>query len=353
MDWPYQFLLSIVDVVVICALWKNVDSIRVRWFALSFAAGLILAALLARDVFHLMRLSSWLLFVHAPAVGMIAAALAWRHRKALAIGAGVCALVLAATGTDAFLIEPHALEVSHYTIVSASAREPLRIALVADLQASTIGPYEDEALTRLSREDPDLILLTGDYVQPGSRDKEAQYDAFRKLLKRHDGLGAPLGAFAVQGNVDTTRRWLDLFRGSQVVALTGTRSIAVNDWLTITGLGVRDSFDQSLRLGAPEGALHVVFGHAPDYALGKVDADLMLAGHTHGGQVQLPLFGPLLTFSEVPRAWASGATQVDDSRTLVVSRGIGMERGTAPPIRFLCRPEIVIIDVLPAAGTDS
>jgi len=83
--------------------------------------------------------------------------------------------------------------------------------------------------------------------------------------------------------------------------------------------------------------------------LGRVDADLMVAGHTHGGQVQLPLIGPLITLSAVPRAWASGVTELEPGRTLVVSRGVGMERGNAPRLRFLCRPEVVIVNVA-AAG---
>ena len=92
-----------------------------------------------------------------------------------------------------------------------------------------------------------------------------------------------------------------------------------------------------------------MLGHAPDFALSpRVEGDLLLAGHTHGGQVQLPLYGPPLTFSKVPRAWADGVTDLGDGRTLVVSRGVGLERRTAPALRFLCRPEIVILELAPA-----
>jgi predicted MPP superfamily phosphohydrolase len=81
--------------------------------------------------------------------------------------------------------------------------------------------------------------------------------------------------------------------------------------------------------------------------MGQVDADLLLAGHTHGGQVQLPLLGPLMTNCRVPRAWAAGVTTLSHDRRLIVSRGIGMERGHAPQIRFLCRPELLVIDLKP------
>jgi predicted MPP superfamily phosphohydrolase len=75
-----------------------------------------------------------------------------------------------------------------------------------------------------------------------------------------------------------------------------------------------------------------------------VPVDLALAGHTHGGQVVLPFVGALYTKTSLPRAYASGLH--DFGGILVnVSAGVGMERGTAPQIRFLCPPEISVIDV--------
>ncbi|MBD1937970.1 hypothetical protein [Microcoleus sp. FACHB-68] len=99
---------------------------------------------------------------------------------------------------------------------------------------------------------------------------------------------------------------------------------------------------------APCDRFHIVLGHAPDCALGDVDADLLVAGHTHGGQVRLPFVGPVFTRSKIPRSWAAGMTKLTGNRTLIVSRGIGMQRGVAPRVRFLCRPELVIIELLPA-----
>ena len=93
---------------------------------------------------------------------------------------------------------------------------------------------------------------------------------------------------------------------------------------------------------------HIVLGHVPDYSLGSIEADLLIAGHTHGGQVQIPLFGPLLMLSQVPRACASGMTTIAPERYLIVSRGIGLERGNAPRMRFLCRPELLMLDLVPA-----
>jgi uncharacterized protein len=78
-----------------------------------------------------------------------------------------------------------------------------------------------------------------------------------------------------------------------------------------------------------------------------VQADLLIAGHTHGGQIRLPGVGPLVTNAKVPRRWAAGMSDLPGGRKLLVSRGIGMERGNAPRLRLFCRPEMAVIDLLP------
>jgi len=75
-----------------------------------------------------------------------------------------------------------------------------------------------------------------------------------------------------------------------------------------------------------------------------VKVDLVLAGHTHGGQVVLPFVGPLTTASRLPHLYAGGLHDYGGT-PLHVSRGVGMERSFAPPVRFLCPPEICVLDV--------
>jgi hypothetical protein len=96
-----------------------------------------------------------------------------------------------------------------------------------------------------------------------------------------------------------------------------------------------------------DGKYHVMLGHLPNFALRDGDADLLVAGHTHGGQVRVPFFGPIITHSLIPRSWAAGVTDLGNGRTLIVSRGIGMERGVAPRLRFLCRPQLIVVDLMP------
>jgi predicted MPP superfamily phosphohydrolase len=74
--------------------------------------------------------------------------------------------------------------------------------------------------------------------------------------------------------------------------------------------------------------------------------DLYCAGHTHGGQIALPFYGALITLSKYGKRFEGGTYRVDNT-WLNVNRGIGMEGGPAPRVRFWATPEITVIDVLP------
>ena len=155
-----------------------------------------------------------------------------------------------------------------------------------------------------------------------------------------------LGAFAVRGNVDG-QDWARLFEGLAVKTVEETESFDVGP-LRLTCLSCKDSFSRDVELSpAPAGQYHLVLGHAPEYALSPVRADLCLAGHTHGGQVRLPWLGAITTLSHVPRRLASGLNERPGGGPMFVSRGVGMEREEAPRLRFLCRPELAVIDLVP------
>jgi predicted MPP superfamily phosphohydrolase len=72
--------------------------------------------------------------------------------------------------------------------------------------------------------------------------------------------------------------------------------------------------------------------------------DLYCAGHTHGGQIALPFYGALITFSQFDKRFEAGLYDYK-GMALYVNRGIGMEGGMAPRVRFGSRPEITVIDV--------
>ncbi len=294
--------------------------------------------------FYVLTLGSWLLFAYCPAL-FLAVAVAWRSKhRPIAIGAAIVAGMFTVVGVDAFVVEPSWCETRTYTIPTGKLEQPLRIALLADVQTEDVGGYERRVLQRVMDAEPDLILFAGDYVQ--CKTPQRQQAVIREL---HDalvgtGIEAPLGVHAVQGNIDGDG-WQRIFSGIRSSTVSTSRTSDLGP-LVLTTLSWEDSRNGTGRIPRQD-KFHVVVGHAPDYALTDPPADLLLAGHVHGGQVQLPWVGPLITFTRVPRAWASGLTELPGGNHLLVSRGIGGERGEAPRLRFLCRPELAIIDLLP------
>lgn len=316
---------------------------------------ILVFALRYLDLFAAMRALAWLVFLYGPLVlaGLAVHGFARRGGRRLSrpvdLGsrglAALTALAIAGVGIDAFLIEPTALQTTTHRITSDKVDEPLLIAVISDLQSDRIGDYERRAVQAALDAGPDLILLPGDFVQHYDPAINAQLRQDLRTLFREVGLDAPLGVYAVQGNVEYPQ-WTEIFEDLPVEASPRTRAHTQGP-VSVSALSFHDGFNPSVKVPQRPG-FHIAFAHAPDFALGPVQADLLVAGHTHGGQVRLPGLGPLITFSRVPSPWAAGRTELDGGRTLIVSRGVGMERAYAPRLRFLCPPELVFIEIRPA-----
>jgi len=348
----YNIAILVVDLAAISIVRRRLG--LPAWLATMGSAAVVtflVAAFLGgcfENHFGFLRLWSYGVFLHGPLL-LLATAVLWRRiHPRLAVVAVLGILVLMAIAVEAFLIEPHWLETTRYQIASPKIHRPLRIVVVADLQTDAIGPYEESVLRQTLEAKPDLILLAGDYWQTIVCQ---EYQPLQK--KYHDLLqelrfSAPLGVFAVQGNVDEFC-WNAAFENLDITTILQTKSFDLGD-LRLTCLSRNDSFFPTTVVENPDPAqFHLVLGHSPNFALSKIEADLMVTGHTHGGQVRLPGIGPMITHSRIPHSWAAGVTELSGRRLLFVSRGIGMERDYAPRMRFLCRPELAIIDLVPSA----
>lgn len=304
------------------------------------------AALTPWGGFGRFQLLAWALFLHLPLYFTGLVPLLWRQRR-IAVASLVIAVIAWGVGLEAFVIEPRWLEVTHLEIQSDKIDEPITIALLADIQTDNAGAWERDVLAQVVAEEPDLIIFAGDYVQHHDPLEYQNTVERLNIIIREAGLNPPLGIIAARGNVDH-RGWERIFEGTGAIT-PDAREVLDLGPVTVTALSLPESFD-----GAevdPVTDFHIVVGHAPDFALDTPPAELLLAGHTHGGQVRLPFLGPIFTLSRVPRDWAAGVSEVAPGSTLVVSRGIGMERDHAPRLRFLCRPEVVIITLVPAPGS--
>ncbi|MGQ9518419.1 MAG: metallophosphoesterase [Anaerolineae bacterium] len=226
---------------------------------------------------------------------------------------------------------------------------PLRILHISDLHVERWGRREEQVLALARELHPDIILVTGDYVNLSNvDDPQAHADARRVLA----GLEAPLGVYAVLGSPPVDRRSAGLFQGLRARLLrdevcwvdAGGRRLAVIG-MDCSHDTVRDG-ERLRRLCAslPADAYRVLLYHSPDLmpTARELGIDLYLCGHTHGGQVRLPAYGALITSSRLGKQYEMGLYR--EGRThLYVSRGVGLEGLGAPRLRFLCRPEVTLV----------
>jgi predicted MPP superfamily phosphohydrolase len=267
----------------------------------------------------------------------------WTRRLIVGLAAvGTCCIAYG------FLIEPFWLEVTHVRIACENwpkGSRPLRIVQISDLHSEARARLEDRLPDVIAREKPDVIVFTGD-----SLNTAAGLPTFRRCMTR---LAAIAPTFAVRGNWDVWY-WshLDLFGSTGVLELNGeaVRIDVGGNPVWVAGVPV----DSERQIGAalrtiPQGELRVFLYHYPDEIreASRQKADLYCAGHIHGGQLALPFYGALVTLSRFGKRFESGLFRFN--RTwLYVNRGIGMEGGRIPRVRFCARPEVTVIDVRPA-----
>jgi hypothetical protein len=241
--------------------------------------------------------------------------------------------------------EDHALDIPGWP----TGCEGLRVAVLTDLHVGS--PFNgldklDAIIALTERARPDLILLAGDYVIRGV--PGGTFVAPEDIAARLGGLSAPLGVFAVLGNHDW---WFD---GPRVRAALEQAGIPVLDdasqhiaagscalWL----VGISDLWEGRHDIvralaGVPAGAPVLAFTHNPDifpYIPERVK--LTIAGHTHGGQVFLPLVGRPVVPSRYGQRYAIGHV-VENGRHLFVSSGLGT---SILPVRFRVPPEVSVL----------
>jgi predicted MPP superfamily phosphohydrolase len=356
-------LSAVVDaVVVIAAVAWALRGGRSAWrllFALVVVAvllavkGVVLVLAGVEVGFGVMHVL-WLdLVVVAPIAGI--ALLIFGHRSGRAVRAlGCSALLLAPVGAYASFVEPERIVVERADVQLPPEREghfPVKIGLIADLQFERLGGHERKAVERLLAERPDLILLAGDYHQGSVRSFTRELPELQALLSRLD---APAGVFAVEGDAESQRKARRIFAGTGIRLLVNeVASVRVRGRrLTIGGVELAHRSHSARKLARrletdrSDSDVRVLLAHRPDVLLGlghNTRIDLVAAGHTHGGQLQLPLLGPLHTASRLPRRVGAGGLHTLRGNRIYISRGVGVERAQAPKLRLGAPPEVSLI----------
>jgi predicted MPP superfamily phosphohydrolase len=274
-----------------------------------------------------------------------------------------CGALAAAALAEGFLREPFQLDVERVSIASPwlpAGFDGVTIAQLSDLHLHRVSAAYSMAIDVIRRERPHLVVITGDLVDRPD-DATVCLDYLRDVR-----IAAGVPVVAVFGNWDhrafPTRQSIEVWR-RRLQTETGIR-VLVNEnvglrrggdrmWLAGTDdpyFGHAD-LDASLR-GIPDDGCTVMLSHAPEdieEIAVRPSVRLVLAGHTHGGQVRLPLVGALRVPSRYGTRFARGLFQVGGT-LLYVNAGIGTSH---VPVRFLCRPELTLITLTSCTPDES
>jgi len=217
--------------------------------------------------------------------------------------------------------------------------QQVRVVQLADLHVRETGSRERQLPGLIRSLHPDLILYTGDFF--GRRGVERDVV---QLLRSWD---AP--QYACMGNLDHLGDFNGVLREAGVKYASGTQTVETirGARLCITGLtGYPGSHLSAALNKLPPDTFNIVLYHYPGGFPDVWDggADLMLAGHIHGGQVRMPGYGALITLDPSGKRWEYGWYE-EHGMKLIVSRGIGCEPDV-PEVRFCCPPEVVVVDIV-------
>ncbi|RLG42423.1 MAG: metallophosphoesterase [Thermoproteota archaeon] len=240
--------------------------------------------------------------------------------------------------------------VERLELTLGSRGAPLRVVHLSDLHLHGIGDREESAISAVEEASPDLIVVTGDHVDsPDGR------EALREFYSDLCGLGP---VYAVLGNWDhwaagrggpTVDEIVQAIEGAggRVLQNSGESVELGGGSIWVAGVDDphtgRDDARSALegRSGSEDQPI-LLLAHSPEIVNGLTGQErLVLCGHTHGGQVRLPLVGPLYVPSRLGRRYVSGLYRLGET-LMYVNRGLGW---SLAPLRLNCPPEVTVLDL--------
>ena len=277
-----------------------------------------------------------------------------KGKKIIRAVAGLLLVLVLSCLVWGFFIEPNRLVVHREAIqIDDWPKElsGLRVALIADIHSG--GAFiDDKKLQKIveltNQQNPDLIVLLGDYMSPNSwHSRRVEPEVTAAAMK---DLHAPLGVYAVLGNHD----WW--YNGGKVRRAFEANGIPILEnevaeikwrdksfWL----VGLADSWTRPQHINetlakVPEGATMIALTHNPDaFPHLPQSVPLLLAAHTHGGQVNFPLIGTPIVPSRFGRKFPAGHV-FENGHHMFVTTGIGT---SILSVRFRVTPEIMILTI--------
>lgn len=258
-------------------------------------------------------------------------------------------------------IEPFQLGVTRqqYQTLKLKADAPtLRLLQIGDIHVERIGPRERHLNKVIAELKPDVIVFTGDFVNLSNTNDPRSESDIRAIISQWH---APLGVYCVSGTplVEPLERVQAFTKDLNNLKLLPNQWISIQTpagALNILGLVVTHDMKRDrdmlrkMMMSAPPRGLNLLLMHPPDVApeANQLGVDLYLCGHTHGGQIRLPLIGAIFSSSHLGNRFIMGRYELGKT-TLYTARGVGLEGLGAPRARFMCPPEIVLWDIIGTA----
>ncbi|RSD28200.1 metallophosphoesterase [Mesobacillus subterraneus] len=247
-------------------------------------------------------------------------------------------------------LEPHMLDITRHKLKNdalPAGFKGMKIIQFSDTHVGfqyTMAQLED-LISQINKLSPDLIVFTGDLL-----DDPRHFQDRNQIISMLNKLNAPLGKFAVYGNHDHGGYGSEIYK--EIMELSGftlllnrSAKVSLLDGSSLWIAGIDDAMlgqpdIKAAMAGIPHDAYTILLSHAPDKAdeAAAFPIQLQLSGHSHGGQIQIPFYGPWVTppFAEkyVEGFYTVGS---NPSMKLYVNRGLGTTR---LPFRFLSQPEL-------------
>ena len=264
------------------------------------------------------------------------------------------------------ILSNHVLMISRYSVAANCMAEPVRIVQLTDLHNSVFGAHNRRLLKRVAAQQPDMILITGDLLNANEERTDIATELIEQLapiapvyvsLGNHEKAyeqkyGADLKKlYSDAGATVLDKAWEDVRVNGQEIRIGGVYGYCMPARFLNSGGAWRQETEfmeafQDTEL--PKILLcHMPYSWLVHGSLDSWDADCVLCGHIHGGQVRIPWIGGLWAPDQ---GWLPGRVcglywSADGSRVMALSRGLG---NTDKYPRFNNIPEILVLDLIPA-----
>jgi predicted MPP superfamily phosphohydrolase len=246
-----------------------------------------------------------------------------------------------------FIIEPSTIRITKINKSMDKANSKLHFIHLADVHLEKFSVREGKILKIINDLNPDFILFTGDFL---SLSHNRDPDSINQVINLFNQINSLVPVYYVSGSpaVDIEEIVVLIQDNISASRLHNEKLIIVKNDVEVNLIGVTCTHKPQNDVKVipsliEKDKINILMYHSPDliYEIKREDQiQIMLSGHTHGGQVRIPIWGAFFTGSLYGRKLQSGMYRIHDT-LLYISRGIGLEGMGAPRVRFLCSPEII------------